>query len=422
MLTAVSGLQWGDEGKGKITDYLAEAADCAVRYNGGANAGHTVEAGDQLFKFHQLPASILHRGVTALIANGSVVEPEGLIQEIEFLKERGYSTSRFFISDRAHVVMPYHRLLDGAEEALKGKGAIGTTGRGIGPCYSDKYSRNGIRVGDLLDLRMLGEKIAFNMRVKRAYASALGIDFDIDEGEIMTRMEQYASNLKTHIADTSSLIASFLKRRKNILFEGAHGILLDIDHGNYPFVTSSNTIPGGVYAGAGLPVSEHLKTVGVAKAYCTRVGGGPMPTELKDETGRLLSVKGEEVGTTTGRQRRCGWLDLFALKYAASLSGTEEMALTKLDVLTGLDRIEVATHYTYRGSKLTQYPSAAEILSEVRPVYRSFGGWKEELGDFRRYRELPQKAKDYIEYIEKYTGTRVKLISVGRKRSQTIRR
>ncbi|MBX8644366.1 MAG: adenylosuccinate synthase [Thermoplasmata archaeon] len=419
----IVGLQWGDEGKGKITDFIAGEADANVRFQGGANAGHTVDVGNQQFKFHQVPSGMLHRGVYGIIADGSVVDPPELLGEIEGLKKRGFSVSKLFISDRAHIVMPYHKQLDGAEETLRGTAAIGTTRKGIGPCYADKHSRIGFRMGDLLDVSGLREKIDFVARIKNAYASAIGVDVRIDADELYSEMVSYSEALRSHIADTPSLINGMMARRKRLLFEGAHGIMLDIDHGNYPFVTSSNTVSGDVYSSAGLSPRYGIKTIGILKAYSTRVGSGPFPTELSDSVGEHLALKGMEVGTTTGRRRRCGWLDLFAARYAVMLSGVNEIVLTKLDVLSGIDRLKVAVGYTVNGKRLSQYPSSLKDLMSAQPVYREFRGWDDQIDEgIVMYRQLPAEARRYVEFIEKFLRVRVRIVSVGHSRDSTILR
>ena len=419
--TVIVGLQWGDEGKGKITDFIASDVVANVRFQGGANAGHTVEIGNQRFKFHQIPSGILHRKVTGIIANGSVVDPEELLSEMHELEKKGFSVSRLFISDRAHIVMPYHKQLDGAEESLRGERAIGTTRKGIGPCYSDKHARIGFRMGELLENGGLREKIEFVSRIKNAYASALNLGVSVDAEEIYRKMTEYSVALKEHITDTSSLINSMMSRKKKLLFEGAHGIMLDIDHGNYPFVTSSNTVAGNVYAAGGLSPVYDIRPVGILKAYSTRVGAGPFPTELTDSVGDHLALKGMEVGTTTGRKRRCGWLDLFAAKYAVMVSGVREIVLTKLDVLSGIDRLRVAVGYTLNGKKLSSYPSSSAQLNSVMPVYREFRGWEEQLDEgINTYRELPESARRYVEFIEKFLGARIFIVSVGHTRERTI--
>ena len=418
---AVVGMQWGDEGKGKITDLFAEKSDYVVRFHGGSNAGHTVEVNGVAFKFHQIPSGILHRRTTAVIANGTVVDAEQLISEMDALEQQGYSTSRLWISDRAQLVMPYHRALDGAEERLRGAGAIGTTKRGIGPCYADKAARNGFRVGELLwDEGRLLEKLKFTVAVKNAYANALSESMQLSAEELLKNMLKWRERLAPHITDTAYMLNAALAKGKNVLFEGAHGILLDIDHGNYPFVTSSNTVPGNIYTGAGINTQQRVKVLGVVKAYATRVGAGPFPTELQDETGQHLAEKGAEFGTTTGRKRRCGWLDLFAVKYCDMLSGTSSIALTKLDVLSGLSSIRVATGYRLKGKLLKHYPHDALLLSECVPVYKEMKGWEEDITGITKYRDLPTNAVRYIEFIEKYLGKPVSVVSTGQSRSSTI--
>lgn len=414
-------MQWGDGGKGKITDLLSEHADCVVRFHGGANAGHTVEHGSKSFKFHQIPSGILHRGVTAVIANGSVIDPDELLAEMRSLAEKGQRVTRLHISDRAHLVMPYHKQLDALEEAFKGSSAVGTTGRGIGPCYADKASRIGFRAGELLDVPSLREKVELVVRLKSSYASALSGELESSADALMEKLGDWSRELAPYITDTASVIDGFMSKGKNVIFEGAHGLLLDPDHGNYPFVTSSNVVAGDVYVGSGLNSRERIDVIGVLKAYSTRVGAGPFPTELHDEVGEQLALKGMEVGTTTGRRRRCGWLDLFASRYTMAISGVREIALTKLDVLSGLDKVKVATGYVHNGRRLSRYPASAKVLGEVTPVYRSFNGWMEQLDeDVEKMRDLPEEARRYVSFIEEFLGAKVRLISVGRQREKTI--
>ncbi len=418
---AIVGLQWGDEGKGKITDYISELADSVVRFQGGANAGHTVEFEKKTFKFHQVPSGVLHKRVTGIIANGSAVDPEELAAELRTLAERGYVIRKFHISDRAHLVMPYHKQLDALEEAFKGGSAVGTTRKGIGPCYSDKAARIGFRAGELLDVESLKEKAEVVIRIKKAYASSLSGELEIDVAGLMNRMREWAGALSPFITDTSFIVNDAMEKGKNVLFEGAHGLMLDIDHGNYPYVTSSNIVTGNVFTGSGLNPMRRVGVLGVLKAYSTRVGAGPFPTELFDETGEHLALKGMEVGTTTGRRRRCGWLDLFAAKYAIQLSGAKEIALTKMDVLSGLGRLKIATGYTYNGKRLKQYPSSFSVLRDSKPVYRELPGWMEQLDEgAQRWASLPTAAKRYVSFVEEYLGVRAKIVSVGHSREQTI--
>lgn len=414
-------LQWGDGGKGKVADLLSENADCVVRFHGGANAGHTVESGKKSFKFHQVPSGVLHKGVTAVIANGSVIDPDELIAELRSLSDKGYRVGKFLISDRAHIVMPYHKQFDRLEEAFKGSRAVGTTGRGIGPCYADKASRIGFRMGDLLDTGKLREKIEFIVRLKGAYASALSGTLEIDADGLMEKMNMWSAALGPYIADTSQIINDLVAKKRSVIFEGAHGMLLDIDHGNYPYVTSSNIVPGNAFVGSGMKSSEKIDVIGVLKAYSTRVGGGPFPTELHDEVGEHLALKGMEVGTTTGRRRRCGWLDLFASKYTVTLTGARQIALTKLDVLSGLEKLKVATGYSYMGKKLKYYPSSISALDEVRPIYREFSGWDEQIDEYAaKYSDLPLAARKYISFIEEFLGVKATIVSVGSARERTI--
>ncbi len=419
--TVLVGLQWGDEGKGKITDFMSGMANTVVRFQGGANAGHTVEFDNRRFKFHQIPSGVLHRGVTGIIANGSVIDPEELLSEMEGIESKGFELSKLYISDRAHMVMPYHKQLDGAEELLRGTNALGTTKKGIGPCYADKSSRLGFRINELLKPGELKQKLEFVCRVKSAYASALSLDVSIDADAIYAGMMKFAAAASDRIRDTSAMISDMMARGRKILFEGAHGIMLDIDHGNYPFVTSSNTVAGNVYASSGMSPHYPVRAFGVLKAYSTRVGAGPLPTELSDSVGEHLALKGMEVGTTTGRPRRCGWLDLFAARHAIGVSGASEVALTKLDVLSGLDRLKVAVGYDYDGKRLRDYPASASTLYSVKPIYKEFKGWPDQLDEgVTRYADLPDAAKRYVSFIEKFLNVRARIISVGYAREKTI--
>ncbi len=418
---AIVGLQWGDEGKGKITDFVSDSADCVVRFQGGANAGHTVEFGKQTFKFHQVPSGVLHKKVTGIIANGSAVDPDELMAELKTLADRGFRISKFHISDRAHLVMPYHKQIDGLEESFKGGSAVGTTRKGIGPCYSDKASRIGFRAGDLLDVESLGPKVDMAVRMKKAYASALSGELEVDADTLMKKLAEWSRALSPYITDTSYLINDMASKKKNVIFEGAHGLMLDIDHGNYPYVTSSNIVTGNAFTGSGMDPNHKLGVIGVLKAYSTRVGGGPFPTELSDDVGEHLALKGMEVGTTTGRRRRCGWLDLFAAKYAINLSGATAIALTKLDVLSGIDRLKIATSYRYNGEKLKHYPQSVKVLENVQPVYRELHGWSEQLDEgVHGWTDLPVETRRYISFIEEFLGVKAKIISVGHSREQTI--
>lgn len=417
----IIGTQWGDEGKGKVTDFYGEKADAIVRFQGGNNAGHTIMAEGKTFKLHLLPSGIIRKDKLSVIGNGVVIDPDILMSEIAELRGMGIPVDNLRISDRAHIIMPYHKLLDGAEEVFRGKEKIGTTKRGIGPCYSDKISRLGVRMGDLLDPERLREKLEFLIPLKQRILEAYGIDERLDMEQIYTHLTGIAKELEGMIVDTSVLLRSMLDEGKEILLEGAQGTMLDVDHGTYPFTTSSNTTIGGAVTGSGLPASAMERITGIVKAYTTRVGEGPFPTELDDKIGQYLGEAGKEFGTTTGRSRRCGWLDLVVVKHAVDISGISEIALTKIDVLTGLEELKVCIGYRINGKRTENFP--ADIHSEITPIYETLKGW-DKLDTERIVKEgydsLPAEMKAYIEFIEKYTGARVSMISVGPRREETI--
>ncbi len=415
----VVGTQWGDEGKAKIVDFLAENADAVVRFNGGANAGHTVAVGNEQFIFHLVPSGILRSRAMCILSGGVVVELEQLCAEVaELLERKIVVDENLLISENCHVVMPYHKALDIARN--KRADSIGTTARGIGPVYSDKHAYMGIRVGDLLDRKGLLEKI-------RAALSEKNIVFDqiyhippFDPEQVVAELEPYIEKIKPFVANTSLLINKLLDEGKTVLFEGAQGAMLDINHGTYPFVTSSHPIGGGVCVGAGIGPQRIEKILGVVKAYITRVGNGPMPTELEDETGEYLRTKGGEFGATTGRPRRCGWFDCLVAKHAKRLNGLTEIAITKLDVLDELENIKICQAYSYRGETLTELPVQADVLSECEPILTELPGWQEDLSEITSYSDLPEKAKSYVSSLEETVGCPVTFIGVGPKRSQVI--
>lgn len=420
--TTVVGIQWGDEGKGKIVDLLASRSDVVVRFQGGNNAGHTVVVDGKSFFLHLIPSGVLHDNVKCLIANGVVIDPKICIEEIDRLKERGFlkKDENLLISENAHVIMPYHRLIDVARESDSQKTKIGTTGRGIGPAYADKAARLGIRMADLLNGERLRRKLTPILEEKNFLLSHYFKKEPLSLDQLVDEYHGYGNRLKAYIGDTSSALVQAISANKKILFEGAQGILLDIDHGTYPFVTSSNTVAGAVSSGAGVSPRQIGKILGVLKAYTTRVGTGPFPTELKDDIGDLLQKKGHEFGTTTGRRRRCGWLDLVGLKYAIQISGITALAVMKLDVLSGLDEIKICTAYRHRGKILDSYPSDSDVLQDVEPVYEALSGWKEDLSSVRTFEELPARAKKYIKTVEAMLGVPIEMISVGPSREQII--
>lgn len=419
----VIGAQWGDEGKGKMTDYLAEEADVVVRFQGGNNAGHTVVVGDKEYKLRLIPSGILYDDKTNVIGNGVVVDPKALFEEIEYLEGVGVKITpeKLIISDRAHLIMPYHKVLDKLKEKARGKNDIGTTGRGIGPCYTDKFERCGIRVCDLMHENVFKEKLEQNIEAKNAYITKVLGGEPLNYEEILKEYLELAKKLRPFVADTSVKVYDSILEDKTVLFEGAQGMLLDIDYGTYPYVTSSNTTAGGVASGSGIGPRMITNAVGIAKAYTTRVGKGPFPTELDNEVGEWIREKGHEYGVNTGRSRRCGWLDLVILKTSVRVSGLTSLAVTKIDTLAGLDKIKVCVGYKFNGEIIDYFPASLEDLALCEPVYEEFDGWDDSVAEARSYDELPENAKKYIERIEEFTGTRVSIVSVGPKRDQTMR-
>jgi len=422
----ILGTQWGDEGKGKITDYYAEDADLVVRFQGGNNAGHTIIVEGEKFAFHLLPSGVVRPGKHVVIGNGVVVDPGVLADEVDGLMARGYKLDNIHISDRANVILPWHKLLDGAEERLKGDGKIGTTKRGIGPTYSDKIARLGLRFGDLLDKDELDAKLTALAETKQRVLAMYGDETRLDKAAAMGELLAFAERFGDKIEDTSELVNDYLDRGSNVLFEGAQGTMLDVDFGTYPFTTSSHTIAGGACIGSGVGPTRIDRVVGVVKAYTTRVGGGPFPTELEDDVGTHLAEKGGEFGTTTGRPRRCGWLDLVVVRHACKLSGVSSMAITKLDVLSGLDAIKVCTRYRLDGEETKLFPSTIKAVERVEPVYEELPGWgdvtKEEWKDIvaQGYDALPDTAKQYLAFIKRETGAGIEIVSVGPGREETM--
>ncbi len=419
--TVVIGAQWGDEGKGKVVDLLAERSDVVARYQGGNNAGHTIVAGDEVYKLHLIPSGILYPGTLCVIGNGVVVDPAVLCGELDTLEERGVSVEGLRLSANAHLIMPYHVLLDGASEKRLGRYSIGTTGRGIGPCYADKAHRVGIRAQDLLDPKILVAKLEVALEAKNEMLDKLyGLE-RLQAGAIAEDLLRHAERLRPFIADTALIIDRALRDGARVLFEGAQGTMLDIDHGTYPFVTSSNPIAGAACTGTGVGPTRIDRVLGVSKAYVTRVGEGPFPTEIFGPVGERLSERGREFGTTTGRQRRCGWLDLVALRYAVRLSGVTQLALTKLDVLSGFDPLPVCVAYETRdGERLEEFPFHQTVFHGARPVYEEHPGWDADLGDCRTLDELPPKARAYVDMIAEAVDVPVTLIGTGQGRHQVI--
>ena len=424
----IVGAQWGDEGKGKVTDLLAEQAQVVVRYQGGNNAGHTVVVGQQTLKLHLIPSGIHRPGVLCVIGNGLVVDPRALMAEMDELEANGLDTSGLRISANAHLVMPYHLMLDGIEEERRGGKSLGTTRRGIGPTYTDKAARYGLRVQDLLDITVFEEKLSRALEQKNTLLTAVYGKEPLEMEPILEEYRACAERLRPHIVDASLLVHEALTQGQNVLFEGAQGTLLDIDHGTYPFVTSSSPVAGGACTGVGIGPRLIDGVIAVSKAYTTRVGAGPFPTELSDDVGDHLREVGREYGTTTGRPRRCGWFDGVILRYAARVNGLTGLALTKLDVLTGLPRLKICVGYElalskvegYDGQVLKEFPYQGAVLARCQPIYEEMDGWTEEISGARTYDELPPQAQAYVTRLEELASVPVDIISVGPEREQTI--
>jgi adenylosuccinate synthase len=417
----VVGAQWGDEGKGKIVDFLSEKADVIARYQGGHNAGHTVVINDEKFILHLVPSGILHSGKTCIIGNGVVVDPAALIEEIDGLKKRGVDVGRnLMLSNNAHLIMPYHMILDRECERLRGSKNIGTTGRGIGPAYCDKIARTGIRVGDLLSPQVFREKLQSNLFTINFLLENLYKVQRLDASAIHNEYMEYAEKLKEYIADTDIFINAMIAQKKPTLLEGAQGTLLDVDHGTYPYVTSSNAVAGGACTGLGIGPVSISNVLGVVKAYTTRVGSGPFPTEMHDATGEMLRERGGEYGATTGRPRRCGWLDTVILKHSIRINGLTGIALTKLDVLDTLKVIKICTGYRYRGNTYTEFPKELNILEGCEPVYEELKGWETNTIGITEFRELPKAAQKYIKRISRLLAVKIQMISTGQRRNEII--
>ncbi|HWE22984.1 MAG TPA: adenylosuccinate synthase [Myxococcales bacterium] len=417
----IVGAQWGDEGKGKIVDLFTSWADVVVRYQGGANAGHTLVVGGVKTVLHLVPSGVLHAGKRCFIGNGVVVDPEALEDEIELLKARGLLSdpTQLVVSENAHVILPYHKRIDVGREEKTGT-KIGTTGRGIGPCYEDKVARRGIRMRDLLKASVLRRRLAERLDEANAQIRSLGGE-PVELEAMCSWGAELGEKLAPYIGDAGEKLAHEVERGKAVLFEGAQGTLLDVDHGTYPFVTSSNTVAGNAAVGAGLGPTAIDSVIGISKAYTTRVGNGPLPTELNDAAGDRLRTVGVEYGATTGRPRRCGWFDALVLRYAARVNGLSGVALTKLDVLTGFEKLQVAVAYELaKGQIVHEFPSDPELLEQAKPVYEELPGWKEPIGDVREYGELPENARRYVERVEQLVGVEAIAVSVGAERAQTI--
>ena len=414
------GAQWGDEGKGKATDILGDRVDYVVRYQGGNNAGHTVVIGDQKYALHLLPSGILSPNVIPVIGNGVVIDPAVLLEEIKGLNERGIDTSKLVISSNAHLITPYHRTIDKVSERFLGKAKIGTTGRGIGPAYADKISRIGIRVQDLFDQSILEKKIESALRDKNQVLTKVFNRKDMEVGEILEEYLGYAEILRPYMADTALLLNQALENGKTVLLEGSQGTLLDVDHGTYQFVTSSNPTAGGACTGSGIGPTKIERVIGIVKAYTTRVGSGPFPTELENEDGEKLRTIGHEYGTTTGRNRRCGWYDAPIARFAVRINGLTDFFLTKLDVLTGWEKIPVCVAYEIDGKRVEEVPSSQTDFHHAVPIYEYLPGWTEDISKARDIADLPKNARDYITFLEEISGAPMSAIGVGPGRDETI--
>lgn len=418
-VSVLVGSQWGDEGKGKIVDILSENFNIVARYQGGANAGHTVKIGEDEYILHLIPSGILRDDVACVIGNGVVIDPAALLKEIRFLEDNNIAVEgRLFISQNAHLIMPYHKILDKIGE--EGKTKIGTTGRGIGPCYIDKYARKGIRIVDLLDKKILEEKIRRNLKEKNTIIKKVYEREELNVEDIVSQYMEFDEIIDKYIKDVPMFLNKAISEGKSVLLEGAQGALLDVDHGTYPFVTSSNPTSGGACTGTGIAPTKINSIIGIVKAYTTRVGEGPFPTELLDSDGEKLRKVGAEFGATTGRPRRCGWFDAFLVKYSTMINDTTFAALTKLDVLSSFDKINVCVGYELKGKMLNTFPTNIEKLNKVKPVYESVDGWNKNITDCRSYDELPKETKNYLNFISEKSNTKFGIISVGPKRKQTF--
>lgn len=415
----VVGTQWGDEGKGKITDYLSESAEMIARYQGGNNAGHTIVFNDTKYKLHLIPSGIFYSDKTCVIGNGMVIDPKALVEELKYLHDRNIDTSNLRISNRAHVILPYHIKLDIAEEEGKGANKIGTTRKGIGPAYMDKAARTGIRIVDLLERETFEEKLEVNLNEKNRMLERIYETEGFLKEDILDEYYEYGQQIAKYVTDTSVILNEGLDEGRRVLFEGAQGVMLDIDQGTYPFVTSSNPIAGGVTIGSGVGPSKINHVVGVSKAYTTRVGDGPFPTELHDEVGDNIREVGNEYGTTTGRPRRVGWFDSVVVRHARRVSGITDLSLNSIDVLTGIKTLKICVAYKYKGEVMEEFPASLKVLAECEPVYEEMPGWEEDITGVKSLHELPKNAIYYVERISQLTGIPLSIFSVGPDRNQT---
>lgn len=415
------GTQWGDEGKGKVIDILAYDMDYIVRFQGGNNAGHTVWVKNEKFILHLIPSGILRPRKTCVIGNGVVVDPNVLLNEIAMLEKRGIKVrGRLFISELAHIIFPYHRILDKLKEVQRGHARIGTTGRGIGPAYIDKVTRTGIRMTDLLNPKVFKEKLKINVREINQILKKFYREPTISFVDLAKEYMGYAKKLKPYITNTTILLDKAVKQGKDVLFEGAQGTLLDVDFGTYPFVTSSNSTAGGACIGTGLGPTKIDKVIGVVKAYTTRVGAGPFPTEFNPVLDKKIRERGGEYGATTGRPRRCGWLDMVMVRHAVTVNGMNDIAITKMDVLSGLKKLKICVAYKYKNKVYKEFPANMDVLEKVRPIYEELPGWEEDISGVKRFKDLPRSARQYLNRIEKMSGTKIKIIAVGLERDQRI--
>lgn len=416
----IVGAQWGDEGKGKITDYLAQQAEVVVRYAGGNNAGHTVEVEDKTYKLHLIPSGIINKDKPCIIGNGVAIDPKALLEEIDYLEENNISTEHLRISDRAHLIMPYHKIIDALSEDALGESKIGTTKKGIGPAYMDKTERSGIRITDLMKEDKFAKKLKKNIEAKNTVLKLIYNREGLNYEEILEEYLGYAKRIRQYVTDSTVEVYQYIKEGKKVLFEGAQGTLLDLDLGTYPYVTSSHPGSGGVTIGVGIGPRYIDNVLGVVKAYTTRVGEGPFPSELCDHIGEYIREKGHEYGTTTGRSRRCGWFDAVIVNFAVRVNGLTSLALTKLDTLAGIETLKICVGYEYKGKIITDFPADLDDLAQYKPVYKEFKGWNEDISKCKTYDELPETTKTYIKAIEEITETSASIISIGPNRIETI--
>ncbi len=415
----VVGTQWGDEGKGKITDFLSKQADAIARYSGGDNAGHTIQFEGETYKLHLIPSGIFYSDKTSVMGNGMVINPQSLVKELTGLQDRGINTSNLRISNRAHVILPYHVYQDKVDEESRGDAKIGTTCKGIGPCYTDKVQRMGIRVADLLDKEVFEQKLRSNLEMKNRLFTKFYEVEPLNFDDMFEQFYEYGQQIAKYVTDTSKVLNDVIDSEGKVLFEGAQGVLLDVDHGTYPYVTSSNPVAGGVTTGTGIGPSAVTRVIGVSKAYTSRVGDGPFPTELFDEVGHQIREVGREYGTTTGRPRRVGWFDSVVVRHSRRVSGITDLALNSIDVLTGLDTVKICVAYDYNGERITEYPANNHIIEDCKPIYEELPGWEEDITGVRRLEDLPENAQNYVKRVSELTGISIATFSVGPDRDQT---